>query len=313
MNATIIRLAELSGIPVRRLASGTLTASDWVSLMSAYHRLTLATKVEAMSLEHRQLCDKGDLVDFKKAPVVNTSFLPGLQKKLEGGEIQYGSISDGAETYQLATYARGLVLTREAMINDDLGVFQGLIHASASASARLERDLVFGVLTSNAAMSDGIALFHANHGNMDTGSEAIDIAGLNAARVLMRKQKDVNGGYVLTNPRFIVCPVAEEANAEALTAALTYRPASNTELSTPQWVRSLAVISDPRLDVASSTVWYLLSDPTTAPVIRLGYLNGQTVPTVEQDVDFDKDVLRFKIRFDVACAAIGWAGGVKLA
>ena len=50
-----------------------------------------------------------------------------------------------------------------------------------------------------------------------------------------------------------------------------------------------------------------------APVIRLGYLNGATSPVVEQEGDFDTDVMKFKIRFDVCAAAVGWAGGVKMA
>ena len=50
-----------------------------------------------------------------------------------------------------------------------------------------------------------------------------------------------------------------------------------------------------------------------APVIRLGYLNGVTAPVVEQEGDFDTDVMKFKIRFDVCAAAVGWAGGVKMA
>ncbi len=290
-----------------------MSTSDFPELLSNTANKSLATRVEAITQEHRQLCDKGDLVDFKPAKVVNTSFLPGLERKLEAGEIKYGAISDGSETYQLLTYARGLVLSRESLVNDDLDGFGALLRTAANTAARLERDLVFGALTSNGVMSDGIALFHANHGNLDTNAHGVDISGLNAARVLMRKQQDSSGGYVLTDPRYLVVPVGLEADAEALTASLTYRPGSNTELQTPAWVKSLAVVSDPRLDAASASVWYLLSSPTVAAVIRLGYLNGQTTPEVEQEIDFDRDTLRFKIRFDVACAAIGWAGGVKMA
>ncbi len=290
-----------------------MTTSDFPELLSTTANKTLATRVEAITTDHRQLCDKGDLTDFKPAKVVNTSFLPGLELKREAGGITYGAITDGAETYQLATYARGLILSREALINDDLDGFGALLRTAANTAARLERDLVFSVLTANAALSDGVALFHADHGNLDTSSAGIAIAGLNIGRVLMRKQQDANGGYVLTDPRFIVCPVVEEGDAEAVVAALTYRPASNTEMDTPKWVKSLVVVSDPRLDAVDAADWYLLSNPAVAPVIKLGYLNGQTTPEVDDEVDFDRDVMKFKIRFDVACAAVGWAGAVKMA
>lgn len=39
MTATLARLSEQSGIPVRRLVSGNITPSDWLAVMAAYHHL----------------------------------------------------------------------------------------------------------------------------------------------------------------------------------------------------------------------------------------------------------------------------------
>lgn len=301
------------GMSRSSVVQAAMTTSDFPELLSMTANRSLVTRFEALVGDHRQLCESGNLVDFKPAKVVNTSFLPGLVRKFEGGEIQFGAITDGAESYQLATYARGLIFTREAMVNDDLDAFGALLRTAANAAARLERDLVFGILTANAALSDGVALFHASHGNLDESHAAIGVAGLGIARTAMRKQKDSSGGFVLTNPRFLVCPVAGESVAEALIASLTYRPEANVEQQTPGWVKSLAVVADPRLDATDAGDWYLLSDPVVSPVIRLGYLNGITEPTVEQDTDFQRDTLRFKVRFDVACTAVGYAGAVKMA
>lgn len=299
------------GVSRTKLVQMAMTTSDFPDLLSGTANKSLTTRFEAMAEDHRQFCESANLPDFKPASAVNVSLLPGLLLKPEAAEIQYGALSDGAETYKLATYARGLSLSREAIINDDLQAFSSLIAAAANASARLERDLVFNVLTTNAAMSDSVALFHATHGNL-TDVADIDVAWLNAARVLMRQQKDSNGGYVMTKPRFIICPVGLEGDAEALVASLTYRPSTDTEISTPKWVKGLAIVSDPRLDAVSAQTWYLLSDPTVAPTIRLGYLNNVTSPVVEDDKDFDADLFKYKIRFDVCAAAVGYAGAVKL-
>lgn len=301
------------GMSRPQLVKAAMTTSDFPFLLSAMASKSLTDRFEELSDQHRVLCDRGDLPDFKTHQAVNVSFLPGLELKREAGEIKYAALSDGAESYKLATYARGLTLSREAIINDDLQAFTSLIQSAAHATSRLERDLVFGILTANAAMSDGTALFHADHGNVDTSSAAVAIAGLNKARVLMRKQQDSSGGFVLTQPKYIVCPVAAEGDAEAVITSVSYRPASDTEQTTPKWVSQLAVVSDPRLDLVDAADWYLLSDPNVAPVIRLAYLNGRTVPEVEEASDFDRDVIKYKIRFDVACAAIGWAGAVKMA
>lgn len=315
MAAMCVRAAgkDPIGMTHDRIIKAALTTSDFPELLSSAAYKALGKRFEAITTEHRQLAESGILKDFKPASIANVSFLPALLPKPEAGEIKYGSLLDGGTQYKLSTYARGLMFSREAMINDDLNAFSSLLQSAANSTARLERDLVFGVLTGNPVMSDNTALFHATHGNLNTGGLAIDVAGLNAARLLMRKQQDSSGGYVLTAPRYIVVPVGHEADAEALVASLTYKNATDVERDTPAWIGGLIVISDPRLDANNADDWYLLSDPATAPVIRIGYLNGQTTPDVEQEGDFDRDVLKFKIRFDVAVAAVGWAGAVKMA
>lgn len=300
------------GMNTDRLIQAAHSTSDFPVLLQESGNRTLVTRFEHLVQDHRDLCVLGDAPDFKVQKAANISAFPGLERKLEAGEIHYGSVTEGAETYQLATYGKGFSLTREMLVNDDLGAFSSMIQAAANAGARLERDLVFGVLTTNAAMSDTKALFHTDHGNLDDTHAAINIAGLGKARVLMKKQKDASGGYVLTVPRFIVCPVALETDAEALTSSLTYRLDLAGDQQTPQWVKALRIIADPRLDAVDAGDWYLVSEPETAPVIRLAFLNGQRVPVMEQDADFDRDVIKYKVRLDVAAAAIGFAGAVKM-
>lgn len=300
------------GMSADRLFQAAHTTSDFPVLLQESGNRTLVSRFEQLVQDHRDFCVLGDVPDFKIHKAANISQFPSLERKYEGGEIHYGSMTESAEPIQAGTYAKGFSITREATVNDDLGAFSDAIHASANAGARLERDLVFGVLTANAAMSDGKALFHADHGNLDTSAAAINIAGLGKARVLMKKQRDSSGGYVLTMPRFIVCPVALETDTESLVSSLTYRLDAAGDQQTPQWVKALRIIADPRLDAVDADDWYLLSEPGTAPVIRLAFLNGQRVPVMEQDTDFDRDVIKYKVRLDVAAAAIGFAGAVKM-
>ncbi|HRC72036.1 MAG TPA: Clp protease ClpP [Candidatus Competibacter sp.] len=301
------------GMSRAAIVKAVMTTSDFPNLLADSANKVLSTRMVQIALEHRALAERGTLTDFKPSKIADLSSLPGLVRKYEGGEITYGAISDSGMDYTLSTYAIGLAFTREAMINDDQDGIGQLLRNSATSGARLERDLIFALLASNPAMSDGKPLFHADHGNLDTGGKGVTIEGLNAARVLMRRQKDSNGGYVLTAPRFLVVPVGHEGEAEALVASMTYRPGTSTEIQTPEWVRGLVVVSDPRLDDQDPDDWYLLSDPAVAPAVRIGYLNGRDTPETEEKVDFNTDVIHFKIRFDVAVAAVGWAGAVKMA
>ena len=290
-----------------------MTTSDFPAILTSAVGKTLISRFERLAMEHRQFCDKGTLKDFRPQQAVSVSSLPGLLLKPEGSEIKYGSLSENVESYQLSTYARGLIFSREAMINDDLDTFRTLIDGAGHAAARLERDLVFQALTKNPPLADGKPLFHADHGNLDTTGQGVGLAGLNIARRLMRSQRDANGGYIYAEPRFLIVPVGHEADAEALVSSLSYKPATGEERQNPVWVQSLIVIADPRLDAASADAWYLLSAPSVAPTIRLGFLNGQASPEVQQEDNFDRDVLKIKVRHDVACAPIGWIGAVKMA
>ena len=59
--------------------------------------------------------------DFKTISVSQLSAMPDLALVGEGGEVKYGSISDGVVTYALASYAKMLQFSRQMVINDDLG------------------------------------------------------------------------------------------------------------------------------------------------------------------------------------------------
>lgn len=111
---------------------------------------------------------------------------PDLKEILEGGEYTNGALSERAESYSLKTYGRMMVLTRVAIINDDLGGFTRIPNAFGASAARLEADKVYNLLTSNPNMSDSKALFHADHKNLMTGAD-LSIASLGVARAEMRK------------------------------------------------------------------------------------------------------------------------------
>ncbi len=325
-NGSILDMAATSlaqaGLPVprdpSRVFKNAMTTSDFPGMMSNAANRTLTQRFETLVQDHRDLCVMRSMRDFKPGSNVNISSLPGLLPKPEAASITYGSLSDGAEPIQLATYARGLVLTREAMVNDDLNAFATIITGAAAAAARTERDLVFGLLISNPNLADGSPLFHADRNNLLDTHTALSQLGLSALRTAMRRQKDVNGGYVLTIPKFLIVSVREETTAEQLIASVTTRIDATGESQSPAWINKLRVIADPRLDDApldqgvTMLPYYLLSEPGAAPVISLAFLNDQRSPAVEQESDFDHDVMKFKIRFDVGVGAVGWAGAVRM-
>ena len=104
--------------------------------------------------------------------VVNLGAAPDLLQTNEHGEFKYGSMTDGKETYSLATYGRMVSLSRQSIVNDDLRGFDRLVSAFGSAARRIENRTVYAQLTANAALSDSVALFHATHTNLASGASS---------------------------------------------------------------------------------------------------------------------------------------------
>jgi hypothetical protein len=50
------------------------------------------------------------------------------------------------------------------------------------------------------------------------------------------------------------------------------------------------------------------ADPVNVPVFEFAYLQGAQGPQTETETDFDRDVLKFKIRLDVGAGVVDWRG-----
>lgn len=248
--------------------------------------------------------------DFKSVTRVGIGEVPTLEKVPEGAEVTRGTIGERKETYNLATYARVFAITREVIINDDLGAFTDLPRRFGGAAARLESDIVWALLTGNPAMGDGSTLFHAaNHKNWKTsGGAAPDVTGLSAARLAMRKQTGVNGKDVLNiSPRFLIVPPELETVAQQLTVAITPATVGNTN----PFQGTVVPIAEARLSATGvadgTTAWYMAADPAEGyDLLELLYLEGQTGPMVESRTGFDVNGVEVKAMHDVAAKALEW-------
>jgi len=245
-----------------------------------------------------------EVPDFKPQSMVALSEAPNLLEVPESSEYKHGTFGESAEKFTVKTYGRIFGITRQALINDDLGAFTSMPAAFGAAARRLEADLVYEKLLSTSVMSDGKVLFHADHGNLDATGDALSIASLSAARAAMRRQKGANGlQYIDPVPRFLIVPVSLETYAEQLVSSLV-DPSKSNDVANVQWVRNLTVVADPRLDENSELSWYLSASPSQIEGIVRAYLTGQDRPYYEVDEEFNRDVTSVKSRLDVAVGTI---------
>lgn len=259
--------------------------------------------------------------DFKNINSVALSEAPDLQQRYEGGEVVYVTLSDSKETYALVEYTGGLMLTRRALINDDLDAFSRAPQLQAAAARRKEEDVVYAILTANAALADGGTLFNATaatttggHANQVSGSANLGApadATIKAANLLMRKQTGPkNAARLDITARFMLVPVEVETDAEKWYVNNVTPGGTNEDRNI--WQGKFKPIANSRLSDNSTTAWYLLADYRDGQVdtIEIAFLEGETAPVLEQETDFDTDNLKMKVRHSCAAKAIDFRGMV---
>jgi hypothetical protein len=246
--------------------------------------------------------------DFKPMYPTQIGNFPPLKPVMEGAEFTYGTIAEGRETYKLATYGRIVALTRQAIVNDDLRAFDRALNTAGQKAAELESALVYNELLANGVLADGVALFHATHGNLGTAAGITEPA-LSQAWELMAQQKDISGAdaeYISVIPRFILVPPgARSIEARKMIAAVT--PAKAADVNA--FANSLEPIEEPRLyKPGGPQPWWLCADPNAIDTIEYAHLEGQTEPFMDQRVGFEVDGVEFKIRHDFAAKALDFRG-----
>jgi len=290
------------------LVNAALTTSDFPALLQdVAHKALMNGFEENEAASHRRWTRAGQAEDFREHRRVALSEAPNLSKVPEHGEYTQGALDDAGESISIDTYGRIVSISRQSLINDELGELARVPASMGQGAARTEADLAYGLLINNPSMRDGVALFDASHGNVGTGA-ALSVDSLGEARKLMRLQRGLKGEATLNlSPTFLIVPAALETDAEQLLASIQPSKAAD---AVPEWLRQLEVVVDSRLDEDSASAWYLAASPAqfdTIEVARLGG-NGAEVMT---DEGFDTDTLRFKVRLDVGAAALDWRGLVR--
>lgn len=310
---------SLSGVSVKGMSPDAIarkvlaahSTSDFPNLLGNTAGKILREAYERFPSTWQQWCGVRSVSDFKQIKNIQMGSFDSLETIPEGGEYKFGSLTEESEPNQAVTKGKGLKLTRQMIVNDDLGGFNRRAQLLGAAAARTVNADAYGIINANAALSDSIALFHASHNNLAGSGGAVATATLSAAKAAMRKQKDAGSKEFLNiMPRYLLVPVAIEDLAREVITSTT--KSGQTNSSQPNVLRNFVdVIGDPKLDEESATAWYLVADPAQAELVQVVFLDGQQTPFIDDDVEFMTDALLFKVRLDYGTAAVDFRAGYK--
>lgn len=250
--------------------------------------------------------------DFRTIYGVSLGEGPELELVSEHGEYPHGRLTDKAESYSVKKYGKIIEITWEAIVNDDSRALSRLPQLLGNAAARKESDIIWALITSNPVMNeDSKTLFHADHNNLEsTALGVVDNDKLGAGRTALRTQAGPGGATLNLEARYLLVPSAQGTSAEVLLRSRA-KPEANMSSGVYNPWQSLIPIEEPRLDQDSTKAWYLAADPAQIDIIELAYLGGNDEPTIEQQPEFTRDVIGFKVRHEFGAGIMDYRGLFK--
>lgn len=252
---------------------------------------------------------KGSNRDFKETARYALSEAGNLELVPEGGQFPQDVFGEASARTKVATYGKIFSLTRQAIINDDLGLFSKLATKYGSAAKRLVNKMVYAQLTGTVKMQDSVALFDDKHGNVAKTAEALSVTSLAKAITAMRRQKGITDEANLNiTPKYLVVPPELEITAYQIVNSTAAVDGTNSGVVNPYKGR-FVVVSDAEL--TDPTAWYLVADAAQHDTIEVTYLNGVENPRLETRQGFDVDGIEYKVAFDVGVDTIDFRGLYK--
>lgn len=289
---------------------GGQSSSEFPSILANVFNKSLRQAYEAASQTFKAFCRAATAPDFKTVNRIQLSDLPAIQQVNQNGEFHRAILTDAKSTYSLVTYGNIVALSRKTIVNDDMQAFTRVPQLMGQGAAQMESNVVWAIITGNPTLTlDSIALFHASHSNLNT-SNALALAALGTARKAMRLQTGPQGTVLNLVPKFLITPAALEQTGMQLVMPTGLAPATPGAV-VPQWIQSLTLITESRLDATASigaTAWYLAADPSNIDTIEYCYLEGEQGVFMETRQGFEIDGMEIKCREDFAAGAIDFRG-----
>lgn len=278
----------------------THTTSDFPDLIGSASEKYLVDRYKLQESPLKQLARERSRSNFLMQYGIQMSGMGVLDQVGEAAEFKYRTLSTRKEGYKIDTFGDLFSVSRQMLVNDALGALADVLNIMAAAAAETEALILVTLINSNIALNDGTAWFHANHKNLAATPGVPSLAGLDAGRLAMRTQKDIDGvGAIDANPKFLLVPAQLQTQAETLVTAIV-SPTTPAEVN--PFAGKLVPVVEPRL--TSATAWYLFTDPLLNPALQYSYLDGQSAPFLDSKEGWNVDGTEYKVRHDFGAGVL---------
>lgn len=301
--------------------NGSIRAQGWSTfslpgILSNVMNKMLVRYFNAVDNSWRGIAKIGRVPDFKTITKYSLVGDDILERLPPNGEIKHGTLGEVAYSNKADTYAKMLAISREDIINDDLGAFSEVAAKLARGSAKAMNRVIWGTFLDNSTF------FSSQNNNALTGGEsALDATGsaLADAEEAFAGLTDPDGEPLGSMPQVLLVPTSLRNVAwRLMNSDLTVGGSNNVADGNPFRGRYKVVVS-PYLSAStltgnSSTAWYLLADPNDIPAIEVVFLNGRETPIVQQsDTEFNTLGVQWRVFHDFGATLQEPRAGIRSA
>lgn len=238
-----------------------------------------------------QWTKRGQLSDFK---ISDNNYLAGPAGEFlevpEGGELKHDDYRDEKmPTRKLRTYGRQFTLTRQAFINDDIGLITKRPAAYAASARKTINKQCYQILVYNPAVYDGAKLFGSTHKNLLAKGTGITREAVQGMILALQNQKDQFGEAIIVRPATIIVPSGYKFDMYTLFFSPTINTSDNTQAANPLYAYkdSITVVEDPTINAlcggfGNKMPWWLLGDKNDTDFVEVDYLNGKDIPSIRR-------------------------------
>lgn len=280
----------------------TMTTSDFSVLTADILDRALIANYTAVPIPIMPLFKQVPLRDFRLRKLF---LMDGMETpytavaELEG--VPQRSMSQRTPiTYAPQKYEAGTSVSWEAVINDDLGIFQELVGRLTRGAQRTIHKA--GTTLYSPSTGPSATLYTAAFKNkvvIANGATAdnppLSVAGLQSALTVLFRQLDTGGDpIIIPGNLYLVVPAALYVTAknlmnQILVDATEAGGTTNQRVRINNWlVSNFTLIMDPYLDVVNTTngttAWYVFADPAQQDryAMEFGFLRGFDTPQLYQ-------------------------------
>jgi len=299
-----------------RASGGGFSTISLAGILSNVANKSMLAAYQAVDSVIGSFCADADVADFKEVTRYRLTGNGVFEKVGPDGELKHTTLSEAAYTNRVETFGRIFALTRQMIINDDLGAFLQIPRIIGRMSALKREEAVFELLLSNPS-----SFFSVGNGNFISGADtALNIDALTRAEQTFMDQTDSDGKPILISPAVLLVPTSLKVTAQQLmtetrvnetTDANKPKPANNPHAGKWQPVAS-PYLNAQGIAGGSSKAWYLFANPADVAAIEIAYLRGRRVPTIESgETNFNTLGMQWRGYFDFGVAMQDHRAAVK--